>query len=62
MQDYNTEEMRTASPDSIFQAQRKPSKKALENLRKWRDRQARDDWDKEALDAVIRYLETEVGQ
>jgi len=58
--DYTTnQEMRDASP-SIFEAQKKPSTKAIENLKEWRDSEAKDKWTKEGLDAVIAMLEDEV--
>jgi len=61
--DYTTnQQMRDASPDSIFQAQKKPSTKAIENLKDWRDSEAEDEWTKEGLDAVIAMLEDEVKQ
>lgn len=54
------DEMRTASPESILQAQKKPSSKAIENLEEWRDSEANNDWNREALDSVIEYLKNEV--
>lgn len=62
MYDTTNDQMRNASPDSIFQAQKKPSTKALESLKEWRDKEADSEFDKELLDAVILKLEHEVKQ
>jgi len=61
--DYTTnQQMRDASPDSIFQAQKKPSTKAIESLKEWRDSEADSEFDQELLDAVILKLKHEVKQ
>ena len=58
MYETTTEQMRNASPDSIFQAQKKPSSKAIEGLKEWRD--SEDGLTAELLDGVITMLEDEV--
>ena len=62
MQDNTTQELASASPESIFQAQEKPSDKAIEALEEWRDKETSDEWAQEALNAAIEWLENEVKQ
>lgn len=53
MQSYKDDEMRTASPETIFQAQEKPSDKAINAMKEWRDKEASSDMEAEWCDAVI---------
>ena len=60
MYDTTNDQMRNASPDSILQAQKKPSTKAIESLKEWRDEEASSEFKQELLDAVIMKLKHEV--
>lgn len=55
--DYTNEQLEAAR---MFNAQEKPSKKTLENMREWRDSEADTEFKREALDAAIEWLENEV--
>lgn len=53
MHKYTNDAMRTASPESIFQQQVKPSEKALAAMEEWRDKEAESEMEAEWCDAVI---------
>ncbi len=56
MEDYPNDAMRTASPESVFQAQRKPSDKAIDAMKQWRDKEASSELEKEWCDAAIQAM------
>lgn len=54
MNNYPTDELRQAAPTGgVFDAQKKPSKKAVEALKQWRDKEAESDLEKEWVDAAL---------
>ena len=58
--EYTNKQMRNASPDSMFNAQRKPSRKLLEDAREYRDSEASDGFEKEQADALVEFIKEEV--
>ncbi|MFB6208523.1 MAG: hypothetical protein ABEJ56_00100 [Candidatus Nanohaloarchaea archaeon] len=58
MQDYTL--TKDTSPDSVFNAQQKPSTEAIKALKNWRDNET--GWTAELLDAIIVKLQSEVIQ
>jgi len=57
----DNEQLAAASPDGILKAKKKPSSKAIESLKDWRDEEAESQLKAELLDGVVRMLKDEVN-
>jgi len=53
MNNITDEQMRTASPETIFEQQKNPSNKAIEAMKNWRDKEAESEMEEEWCDSVV---------